>query len=541
MPKLEPQVPPPPDYYAANLRTLFEHVNTFYGDLLRPEEAAFIEEFLRLSTDGQRLYARLITRKGPWLRCDKLSYAEVENLGAALQELAAAQFIEQNTPAPAATLLGLLTQAERMDAFPALPRARRDDWILECLSQHSDARIRQVLGRRYRWISLTRPHRLWTLQLLFFGDDYQDTSAFVLEDLGMVRYEDYDLKPQHRQFADRAALERFLRLRQLSGLSHRLQEYPGLADWLLTALAVPVANRLEQRHRDRALNRVGHYLERLGHYDGALSAYGQSATHPSRERRARILSRLGDPAAAAALTRRMGSTARCAEELDFSQRFRADAGRMRQRAKAIIKTTELPLAEAPEQRIESHAAELLAASGGLVFHFENALPLGLAGLLYWDVVYAEIPGVFANRFQAAPLDLFWPDFAESRRAAIDARTDHLRAPGAVREALQKTCHLKQGAANRLVSWRHLTPETLELLLEGVPEHALLALARHVIGAPYRTRRGFPDLTVIYGRDSFEFVEVKGPTDQLQPGQRIWFDALDSLALPARVLKFRVGA
>ncbi|MEM8768635.1 MAG: VRR-NUC domain-containing protein [Pseudomonadota bacterium] len=538
MPKLEPQVPPPPDYYAANLRTLFAHVRTFYGDLLQAEEAAFIETYGQLSCDAQRLYARLITRKGPWLRCDKLRYGEVGDSDAAVAELATAGLIELNEPAPADALLGLLTQAERAEAFPDLARARRDEWILECLSRHSDLRIRQVLAARYRWLSLAKPERLWTLQLLFFGDGHRDTSAFVLEDLGMVRYEDYELKPQNRQFANRPALERFLRLRHLSALSHRLEEHDGLADWLLSALALPVHNRLEQRQRDRACNRVGHYFERLRQFDGALSAYGRSATHPSRERRARILSRLGNPAAAAALSERMGSSARCAEELDFSQRFRADAGRMQQRSRAAIETTELPLAEAPEARIERHAAGLLAASGGVVFHFENALPLGLAGLLFWDVVYAKLPGVFANRFQAAPLDLFWPDFAESRRDAIEARTELLKAPGAVRAALQETCQRKSGAANRLVSWRHLTPETLNLLLEGIPEYALLALARHVISAPYRTRRGFPDLTVIYGPGSFEFVEVKGPTDQLQPGQRIWFETLEHLELPARVLKFR---
>ena len=71
-----------------------------------------------------------------------------------------------------------------------------------------------------------------------------------------------------------------------------------------------------------------------------------------------------------------------------------------------------------------------------------------------------------------------------------------------------------------------------------PEAALLALAQHVIRWPYRTRNGFPDLTVVYGPGNFEFVEVKGPTDQLQPGQRVWLSALEEMGLPARVLKFK---
>ena len=34
------------------------------------------------------------------------------------------------------------------------------------------------------------------------------------------------------------------------------------------------------------------------------------------------------------------------------------------------------------------------------------------------------------------------------------------------------------------------------------------------------------------------VEVKGPGDQLQPGQRAWLEVLDQLGLPARVLNLK---
>ena len=108
----------------------------------------------------------------------------------------------------------------------------------------------------------------------------------------------------------------------------------------------------------------------------------------------------------------------------------------------------------------------------------------------------------------------------------------------MRQALAETFERKAGIANRMVSWRHFDATVLNVLLSYVPEPALLALARHVIRWPYRTRNGFPDLTVVYGPDNYEFVEVKGPTDQLQPGQRVWLSALDDLGMPARVLKFK---
>ncbi|MEC7995585.1 MAG: VRR-NUC domain-containing protein, partial [Pseudomonadota bacterium] len=48
--------------------------------------------------------------------------------------------------------------------------------------------------------------------------------------------------------------------------------------------------------------------------------------------------------------------------------------------------------------------------------------------------------------------------------------------------------------------------------------------------------GFTDLFLCHGLHDFEFVEVKGPGDQLQPQQRAWLKQLATMDLPARILK-----
>ncbi len=529
--KLKPQEPPPPDYYAANLRHLFNHVQEFYADILTCEESAYLHVFLSASDDAQRLYARLLGRKGPWIRVDKLNYQEIADCDAALAELAAAGLVEVGAAAPAETLLGLLTQTERKATFPAVRGSRKADWIADCLGRYADERIRRVLARRYAWVNLGRYRLVRLVQLLFFGDDHQDTSTFVLQDLGLMRFESYALTRSERLFPDRQALERYRHLRRLDRLCHRVDEAADLDAWLLEALDVPAGNRQEQRQRDRTLNRLGQRFERSGDYDRALDCYGRSRMHPARERRARILKKLEDDEGSQSLVAHMAATPRCAEEVDFAKRF----GRRARRGEEAISVVPLP---EPVTHIEAHAAALLGAAGGFVFHLENALPRSLAGLAYWEEIFAPLPGAFTNPFQTGPLDLFWPDFAEARAEAIAARTEALSEPGAMKRALEATFAEKVGVANRMVSWRHFDATVLEVLLRYLPEDALLSLARHVIRWPYRTRNGFPDLTVVYGPDNFEFVEVKGPTDQLQPGQRVWLSALDQLGLPARVLKFK---
>jgi hypothetical protein len=473
----------------------------------------------------------LLGRKGPWIRIDKLSYQEIDDLPAALDELERTGLVTVGGTAPAEALLGLLTQAERKAAFPSVRGPRKADWIAECLSRHADARIRAVLTRHYPWVSLTSRRLVRLVQLLFFGDDRQDTSTFVLQDLGMMRFEPYSLTRPERLFPDRPALERYRTLRRLDQLGHRLNEAAGLDDWLLAALQVDAQNRQEQRQRDRTLNRLGQQFERAGAFDRALDCYGRSRMHPARERRARILKKLEDEAGAARLVEHIAKTPRCAEEVDFARRF----GKRARRNEETVTVVPLP---DPVGHIEAHAAELLGANGAFAFHLENALPRSLAGLAYWEQIFMPLPGAFTNPFQMGPLDLFWPDFADARAEAIAERTAALSVPGAMKAALAETYAEKRSVANRLVSWRHFDETVLDVMLRYVPEAALLALAQHVIRWPYRTRNGFPDLTVVYGPGNFEFVEVKGPTDQLQPGQRVWLSALKDMGLPARVLKFK---
>ena len=99
---------------------MLRHVREHHGDLLNTEEAAHVEALLAASVPAQRLFARLLTRKGPWVRIDKLDYAEVHDRPAALQALEEARLVVLNVPAPADVLLGLLTHEERSTLVPTI-------------------------------------------------------------------------------------------------------------------------------------------------------------------------------------------------------------------------------------------------------------------------------------------------------------------------------------------------------------------------------------------------------------------------------------
>ena len=537
MPQLAAQQPPPADYYADNVRYLLTHVGEHHVDLLSAAEIQFIDAVTRASIQAQRLFARVLSRKGPWIRIDKLRYLEVEDVTESLAELSQLGIVEINAAAPADALLGLLTQSERADVFPAIAVKGKTRWIEDCVSRYPDAAIRTRLADSYPWVNLNQYECLRICQLLFFGDDQQDMSAFVMKDLGLTRYEDYSLRPAERLLKNREQLLNYLRFRRLSHLSHRVEEAADLAVWLSSSLWSNAANRLEQRQKDRTLNRLGRWHERRAEFDHALDCYGRSLAHPGRERRVRLLSRLGDDEGATALLGQIRAAPRGAEEEDFAERFQVH-GKKRV-ARVQIPTTEIRLIAPVEEAIEAHAAMRLSSNGTAAWHLENRFPLGIAGLAFWDEVFAGIPGAFVNPFQSAPVDLFWPDFMQAREALLAAKLERLADPAVFARTLRDTYAAKQGVANRLVSWRHFSDEVLEAVLAHIPHDTLLMLADYVIRNLWRARTGFPDLLVIYGEGQFEFVEVKGPTDQLQPGQRVWFKFFREFDLPARVLKFHL--
>ena len=561
MPHLVSQQPPPADYYAANLRLLLTEVSDRYHDLLDADDRRFVSACLSASIPALRLFARLLSRRGPWIRVDSLDYPEVSDSGQALEELKRAGLVAVDPVAPADALLNLLTRPELNGLYPSIRERTKVEFINRCVVRYTDCAIRRRLQHRIHWVCANAFGSFNVCRLLYFGYEQQDLSAFVVQDLGILRYEPYEIGANTRPFDVRAQLDGYLRLRGLSVLSRRVDTVPGLASQLLLGLWAEPGTRAERRQRNKILLRLARWHERRGELDEALQCYGRVTAHPARVRRVRILKRLGDDCGANQLVSQIAAAPWGAEEEDLARRH--DRKRDGQKRLGLTRlgltrpgltrlgrtrpdrnqdrngplTTLCQLSGAVPAGIEAHARRLLASSVGTGWHLENRLPLGLAGLLYWDEIYAPVKGAFTHRFQLGPRDLFWPDFAPARQTLLQARTEMLSSPGAIARRLKQVRAAKTGTANLLVSWQAFSPQLVTTLAEQVPAEALLRLAARTIDNLYRLRTGFPDLLMVYGPGAYEFVEVKGPGDQLQPAQRVWLRELDELGLPNRVLSF----
>ena len=542
--RLDPRVPPPAGYYADNLLTVIETVLDRYGDILTDEERDFGVRVRRLAPQTQRLLARVLGRasaRDGAIREDSLDYAEVQDLSEALAELAACGLIERCPAMPAEAVVGLLTRLEMQRVFWDVDGARKGtkaDFLERIVAVNPPVFCRWRVRRFVGWLRFTESAFLDLYRLLFFGDRGKDLTTFVLRDLGVHRYEPVDLSRETRQFPDREALRQFLDLAvandDVSALfPMRAVDEPrdeavrttAIAD-LVQRLWTPLDNRMLERRRSRALNRLGRSLEREGDFDGALACYARSTLAPARERRMRILHRLGDGSGVEQLRAEVLESPWAALEADFATRF---ARPFRRRAAPV----EDLILTGSAAGIEAQALAHLVADGGIGWHLENHFPMGVFALAYWSWLFAPLPGAFVNAFQTGPADLYWPDFFKSRQAICEDPLD-----GPLKPRLEATAGAKAGIANRLFSWHRYTREVAETVTANIPEADLRALVEIVREDLAGKRSGFPDLTVIYGPGRYEFVEVKGPGDQLQIHQRLWIEALERRGLPVRVLRYR---
>ena len=540
MPRLTPNTAPPPDYYANNLVTVAAHAVAHSGDLLGPERHV-IEQLLALSNQGKRLIARLIMRTTPVIRVDSLNYAEISNLEATLGELEDCGLVERNGIIAADSLLDRLKVGELKELFPELkrPKDRKQDLVQRILGSHTDQTVRTRCAAQVSWLVLALGPALQRLRLTYFGDLYRDLTEFVMRDLGMSAFEDYPLGDNARAFASTEEVEHYLELSSLQFLpaNRRAAAQPWLLGHPLITEPKP-DNRSLRRRRDKLLIGWGRDFERASDHSRAHACYRCATAHPARERRVRMLKKDGEEAAGSTLLARIKEAPHCAEEALFAQRFGQRGGNNRS---TPWQETTWHTSHAQLPGVETLTAQRLTANGGAAWHTENTLLPSLLGLAFWDIIFAPKTGMFTHPFQSAPRDIYWPDFRERRADVIADRLEECGNADALWARIYSTAAEKAGRSCRLVSWGAIVHNDSALLgaaQASFDARTLQAVFDYMLNDLGQVRSGMPDLFVAYGNGNYELVEVKGPSDQLQPNQRVWLKKLCELGVPCRVIKHK---
>jgi hypothetical protein len=382
--------------------------------------------------------------------------------------------------------------------------------------------------------------------LLFFGNMEQSLSDFILEEIGALRYEPYEIREEDLLFNERKVVDDFVTIYAWkTRLWEAMEENDvnsviQLGEWFKEF----EPHESMKRKMERRFNEIGSFLERLKEWDLAMEYFNQSQLPPARERRARILDKTGRTKASLRLAEEILSQPVDEVEEEFAVRFSVNLRKKLGLPFEIIEreqfpTDQLNLKRIPGRHIESIVLDHLLNMGKLGFHSENGIWTALFGLVFWDIVFMPLSGVFFNPFQRGPTDLFTDDFRKRREHVLEERITMLDERNEWEKMILARYDDKYNTANHLVPWKRISREQIEQILSWIPKKDILCILKRMSGKLKEFRSGFPDL-VVYDPEEKRYVlmEVKGPGDQLRPNQKRWLRFFEENEIPYKVLRVK---
>ena len=518
----------PPGYYASNLSFVVDFVLSRNSHLIAFTHLTGLTTFVGLSEPAKRLFSRLLIRRGPVFLISSLSYEEIPDLTSAIRELEASGLVDSKGVSGEA-LLRKLTKDQICDGFPLVQRSPTKKMLIaQILSNYSDQRIIDIVNRFHPWIRIANSETWTLLRILFFGNRHRDWSSFITEDLGQTKWEQVLLMGP--LFEDAGQFLTHLRLIELSELSKRCMDYVGLAREISAELTQLEQKERNDRYFKKAALALGKFFERQASWKEAIATYDLIKVHPARERQIRIYKKLQMDRQRDVLLNSILVRPYSALELQFAKRMVGE--------KSKLPPTSVEKLNAKQDSIENYAMKHFFCSAKWIMHCENAFFRALVGLIYWPAIFAPLRSAFTNPYQAAPNDLFHEGFFIDREQLIEGLEHQLSDDASFLQHVTGVYYEKQGISNRLVSWSLFERISIEEWLKAIPVQVLRNVSSFLIRNLSDFKSGIPDLFVCYGEEEFELVEIKGPTDRLQPQQQAWFDVFPELGIPARVLKFQ---
>ncbi|XP_010326919.2 fanconi-associated nuclease 1 homolog isoform X1 [Solanum lycopersicum] len=595
--------PPVPAKYQHNLLLLLKEVLKINAHLFAEGEKTLLKAFLSLSDDSQRLFARLYARKGPWFRTASISYAEICDYKEAVKGLSEAECvtlfesIDKLQIGDLKEVLDVLNVGELRDLY-SLNKShkkivrnsdhgtRKQDYIARLLGAYESglcpnlqSMILRKTGSCIR-ISALAESVFWRAERLFFLNGEQDLSAFLLVDLGIVKYPAYNCIFTDQIFPDRSDLlsyEEAIEVAQVmdesldennnelvsrcieisaSQVSSFVEEDRSSllgsmtaflscfsASWVYSKVILLGVSFLEheRRYKDaidllklllvkfKSDRRRGYWtlrlsidLEHVGCLDESLEVAEKGLLDS--------WVRAGCIVALQRRVLRLGKPPRRWKTPSFSNSINRKIVEVQVQGRPVNCKTGVKNVFYGEDGercgVEDLALQYYAGEGGRWqgVHTESGIWLTIFGLLMWDIVFADVPNVFRTKFQTAPLDLETDSFYEVRKGLVEGLLDKIEH-GMAEELLIMSWESHMGTVCRGVKWDKHSLSELRAAVTCIGGPCLASICRN-LAQDYRSwSSGMPDLLLWRFHDEYrgeaKLVEVKGPRDRLSEQQRAW--------------------
>ncbi|MEQ8904332.1 VRR-NUC domain-containing protein [Ekhidna sp.] len=532
MPKNDPIILPE-KYYLDYFNYVLEFVERQYDHILDQPEHLFYQTFRDLSEPAQCLYLRFHNRRGDYFRLSKISYAEIPDVHEAKEELLHHGFIRVNESAEV-NQFRLFTKQELISIYDFLRPSQKKEEILTELTEvdvpvlHESEEIAQVL----------KNEEVDFIKLLFFGHRGGRMTDFVVRDVGNVKIEKLDETKFKPWFQSREEALSVMHISQLRRMIYEIQEAGlPLEDYLEempweTWLSYPRS----AKSAEKLLLKIAYYFEQIQQPEQALHYYSFTDKSPSKERRARLLDKLGQKEEAISIANQMAENPANASELTFANDFLKRKGiRINRSMTERLKNAPQISISRPTGKVEDAVLDYFIENGWDGMHSENFLWRGLFGLAFWSIIFDENHGSFHHPLQRQPSDLNDTVFFESRQELLNDQLNKLKTRKQFINHIKSIHDEKYGIANRFVYWHESLLSTLEMMIEKLPLKGLKKVLLEMSKIMKENSAGFPDL-FLWQKDDYQFYEVKSPNDQLSAQQLFWLDFLSSSKIKVEVLR-----
>lgn len=538
----------PQGYYLTNFTELVSYVFEQYEDLLDETERDFYLTFSKLSSDAQKLYVRMLTRKGNLFRLNKLQYAEIEDSSSSAKELEKHRLISIDDDQPISNLLPLFSKPEWLkilsqldlevsviSELKKLKRAELDSMLLEIGQELS---ISELIEENI--LELLTPQYFDCYKLLFFGNLNQDLTEFVLRDLGLYQFENYVIDKSARLFTSRNQINAYLDYyKLLENLDEViLSDAEDIIEFHRQLPDKSTADKTLSRRIQRVTLTLARQLERLEALDEALQLYHHCELPPARERCARILVKQNKINEALSLCKSIDQSPFDESEAIFANDFgyRTAKKHQIQWTKPVVYQPQVETIkiEQTEKGVELDAADYFSQFGQCIY-VENALFCSLFGLHFWEMIFAPVRGAFTNPFQYRPHDLYEKDFITSRQELYSELNSNLSQIQNNFQDYQQLMEKKRDIASPFVFWDLFDENLLKLALDNIPESHWQAIFKRLWLDIRANRSGFPDLILFADNGDYQLIEIKGPGDRLQKNQIRWMQYFAEHQIPHKVV------
>ena len=545
----------PEKYYLANFESLLRFVEEKCGSLLSQKEKKFYYKFRQLPESAQCLFVRLTNRKGAYFRASKLSYAEIPDLSDALALLCEQKFFTPLAPRHATDLPDILNIFPKPELLPLLRQVdaawtkrvrtlKKPDLVEQCIAQLDARPLIHAIRKQELILRVNYEPEIEMIRFLYFGDIQGDMTQFVIRDLGFIKTEAFDEERLKAYFSTRKEAEDTLLIskvyRDFKVLrDERVAPADTIFAWFTNQQlsctqfcepARPLFHKLSLR--------LGKLLEQQQHPGLALQVYQHTDQAPARERRVRLMHKLGLQGEALDLCRTMLEVPQNAEERYFAQDFqdRIHTKKRTKRTTDFLKSSDcITLDNDTRHYVEEGVLEYYQQLGYQGVHTENYLWRSFFGLLFWDIIFDQDCEALHHPLQITPTDFYTPAFLRKRKKQLLDRLEVLHHTERFYHIIQHHYETKIGISNPMVGWQDsilpLIAQCYHCLEPKQISSILLEMARDLKA----NTRGFPDLFV-WNDTSYRLIEVKSPNDHLSAQQLHWLHFFQQQGVKAEVIR-----